>query len=200
MGCMLSAASCNKWWMDEILKTKDYPAEQAGITRLGENHVFYLPYLMGERSPHNDPSARAAFIGMSMDSTREDMTQAVLEGVAFGLRDSLEVARSIGVNPERTKICGGGAKSPLWRKIIANVMNMKVDLIESEEGPGYGAAILAAVGCGVFDSVEEAAKKLVKVTGTEEPDSELVQKYEERYQEFKKLYPALKGIYQGKQA
>ena len=179
MGCMLSAASCNKWWMDEILKTKDYPAE---------------------RSPHNDPSARAAFIGMSMDSTREDMTQAVLEGVAFGLRDSLEVARSIGVNPERTKICGGGAKSPLWRKIIANVMNMKVDLIESEEGPGYGAAILAAVGCGVFDSVEEAAKKLVKVTGTEEPDSELVQKYEERYQEFKKLYPALKGIYQGKQA
>ena len=200
MGCMLSAASCNKWWMDEILKTKDYPAEQAGITRLGENHVFYLPYLMGERSPHNDPSARAAFIGMSMDSTREDMTQAVLEGVAFGLRDSLEVARSIGVNPERTKICGGGAKSPLWRKIIANVMNMKVDLIESEEGPGYGAAILAAVGCGVFDSVEEAAKKLVKVTGTEEPDPELVQKYEERYQEFKKLYPALKGIYQGKQA
>lgn len=140
------------------------------------------------------------FIGMSMDSTREDMTQAVLEGVAFGLRDSLEVARSIGVNPERTKICGGGAKSPLWRKIIANVMNMKVDLIESEEGPGYGAAILAAVGCGVFDSVEEAAKKLVKVTGTEEPDPELVQKYEERYQEFKKLYPALKGIYQGKQA
>lgn len=200
MGCMLSAASCNKWWMDEILKTKDYPAEQAGITKLGENHVFYLPYLMGERSPHNDPSARAAFIGMSMDSTREDMTQAVLEGVAFGLRDSLEVARSIGVNPERTKICGGGAKSPLWRKIIANVMNMKVDLIESEEGPGYGAAILAAVGCGVFDSVEEAAKKLVKVTGTEEPDPELVQKYEERYQEFKELYPALKGIYQGKQA
>ena len=196
MGCMLSAASCNKWWMDEILKTKDYPAEQEGITRLGENHVFYLPYLMGERSPHNDPSARAAFIGMSMDSTREDMTQAVLEGVAFGLRDSLEVARSIGVNPERTKICGGGAKSPLWRKIIANVMNMKVDLIESEEGPGYGAAILAAVGCGVFDSVEEAAKKLVKVTGTEEPDPELVQKYEERYQEFKKLYPALKGFFQ----
>ena len=200
MGCMLSAASCNKWWAEEILHTDDFAAEQKDITKLGENHVFYLPYLMGERSPHNDPSARAAFIGMSMDSTREDMTQAVLEGVAFGLRDSLEVARSIGVNPERTKICGGGAKSPLWRKIIANVMNMKVDLIESEEGPGYGAAILAAVGCGVFDSVEEAAKKLVKVTGTEEPDPELVQKYEERYQEFKKLYPALKGIYQGKQA
>ena len=195
MGCMLSAASCNKWWMDEILKTKAYQEEQAGITKLGENRVFYLPYLMGERSPHNDPDARAAFIGMSMDTTREDMTQAVLEGVAFGLRDSLEVARSIGVSPERTKICGGGAKSPLWRKIIANVMNMKVDIIESEEGPGYGAAILAAVGCGVFSSVEEAAKKLVKIVATEEPDPELTAKYEERYQKFRKLYPALKGIF-----
>lgn len=195
MGCMLSAASCNKWWMDEILKTKAYQEEQAGITKLGENRVFYLPYLMGERSPHNDPDARAAFIGMSMDTTREDMTQAVLEGVAFGLRDSLEVARSIGVSPERTKICGGGAKSSLWRKIIANVMNMKVDIIESEEGPGYGAAILAAVGCGVFSSVEEAAKKLVKIVATEEPDPELTAKYEERYQKFRKLYPALKGMF-----
>mgnify|MGYP000922032303 CR=1 FL=1 len=196
MGCMLSAASCNKWWMDEILKTKDYPAEQAGITRLGENHVFYLPYLMGERSPHNDPSARAAFIGMSMDSTREDMTQAVLEGVAFGLRDSLEVARSIGVNPERTKICGGGAKSPLWRKIIANVMNLKVDVIESEEGPGYGGAMLAAVGCGEYDSVQEAADQLVKVVDTVEPDAKLVAKYEAKYQQFREIYPALKGVFQ----
>lgn len=195
MGCMLSAASCNKWWMDDIIRTKAYQEEQAGITGLGENRVFYLPYLMGERSPHNDPDARAAFIGMSMDTTREDMTLAVLEGVAFGLRDSLEVARSIGVSPERTKICGGGAKSPLWRKIIANVMNMKVDIIESEEGPGYGAAILAAVGCGVFSSVEEAAKKLVKVIATEEPDPELTAKYEERYQKFRKLYPALKGMF-----
>lgn len=195
MGCMLSAASCNKWWMDEILKTTKYQEEQAGITKLGENQVFYLPYLMGERSPHNDPDARAAFIGMSMDTTREDMTLAVLEGVAFGLRDSLEVARSIGVDPDRTKICGGGAKSPLWRKIIANVMNMKVDIIESEEGPGYGAAILAAVGCGVFPSVEEAAKQLVKVVATEEPDPELAAKYEERYQKFRKFYPALKGMF-----
>lgn len=193
MGCMLSAASCNKWWMDEILKTKDYAGEQAQIVGLGENRVFYLPYLMGERSPHNDPDARAAFIGMSMDTTREDMTLAVLEGVAFGLRDSLEVARKIGADPGRTKICGGGAKSALWRKIIANVMNMKVDIIESEEGPGYGAAILAAVGCGVFPSVEAAAESLVKVTATEEPDEELVKKYEEKYQKFRKLYPALRG-------
>ena len=196
MGCMLSAASCNKWWMDEILKTKEYAKEQEQIHKLGENNVFYLPYLMGERSPHNDPKARATFIGMTMDTTREDMTQAVLEGVAFGLRDSLEVARSLGIQIERTKICGGGAKSPLWKKIVANVMNLKVDVIESEEGPGYGGAILAAVGCKEFASVEEATEKLVKIVDAVEPDAELVAKYEERYQKFKQIYPTLKGLFQ----
>lgn len=195
MGCMLSAASCNKWWMDEILKTKDYSSEQKGINKLGENTVFYLPYLMGERSPHNNPAARAMFIGMSMDTTREDMTQAVLEGVAFGLRDSLEVARSLGIKIERSKICGGGAKSPLWRTIIAAVMNLKLDIIESEEGPGYGGAILAAVGCGEYPDVETATNKLVKVVETIEPDPELVAKYEARYQEFKKLYPTVKPLF-----
>ena len=195
MGCMLSAASCNKWWMEEILRTKEYQVEQDGIRKLGENPVFYLPYLMGERSPHNDPDARAAFVGMSMDTTREDMTQAMLEGVAFGLRDSMEAAKSTGLTPKRSKICGGGAKSPLWRKIIANVMNMKIDRIESEEGPGYGAAILAAVGCGAFSSVEEAAGRLVKITDTEEPDPQLAGKYEEKYQKYRKLYPALKEFY-----
>lgn len=196
MGCMLSAASCNKWWMDEILRTKEYGEEQKKITKLGENNVFYLPYLMGERSPHNDPKARATFTGMTMDTTREDMTQAVLEGVAFGLRDSLEVARNLGIKIERTKICGGGAKSPLWKKIIANVMNLKVDVIESEEGPGYGGAMLAAVGCGAFASVEDAAEKLVKVVDTIEPEADLVEKYEERYQQFKKIYPAMKELFQ----
>ena len=195
MGCMLSAASCNKWWMEEILRTKEYQEEQEGIRKLGENPVFYLPYLMGERSPHNDPDARAAFVGMSMDTTREDMTQAMLEGVAFGLRDSMEAAKSTGLAPKRSKICGGGAKSSLWRKIIANVMNMKIDRIESEEGPGYGAAILAAVGCGAFSSVEEAAGRLVKITDTEEPDPQLAEKYEEKYQKYRKLYPALKEFY-----
>ena len=193
MGCMLSAASCNKWWMDEILKTKDYAGEQKGIQTLGENQVFYLPYLMGERSPHNNPNARAMFVGMSMDTTREDMTLAVLEGVAFGLRDSLEVARSLGIRSDSSRICGGGAKSPLWRQIIAAVMNVKLEIIESEEGPGYGAAILAAVGCGTFESVERACEKLVKVVDTVEPDPELVQKYEEKYQKFKQLYPIMKN-------
>ncbi|MEY8411856.1 xylulokinase [Lachnospiraceae bacterium 62-26] len=195
MGCMLSAASCNKWWNEDILRTGDFAAEQAGITKLGENQVFYLPYLMGERSPHNNPDARAMFLGMSMDTTREDMTLAVLEGVVFGLRDSLEVAKSLGIQIERTKICGGGAKSPLWKKILANIMNLKVDVVESEEGPALGGAMLAAVGCGEYPDVETAAKKIVKVVDTVVPEPELAEKYEERYQKFKKIYPAVKGLF-----
>ena len=195
MGCMLSAASCNKWWNEDILRAADFASEQRGITKLGENQVFYLPYLMGERSPHNDPKARALFMGMTMDTTREDMTQAVLEGVSFGLRDSLEVARSLGLKIQRTKICGGGAKSPLWKRMIANIMNMKVDVIESEEGPALGGAMLAAVGCGEYPDVETIASKLVKVIDTVEPEPELVEKYEERYQKFRKIYPTVKALF-----
>ncbi|MGN0352245.1 MAG: xylulokinase [Roseburia sp.] len=195
MGCMLSAASCNKWWNDEILQTKDYTKEQETITKLGENHVYYLPYLMGERSPHNNPNARATFIGMTMDTTRADMTQAVLEGVAFALRDSFEVARKLGIQIERTKICGGGAKSPLWKKIIANVLNIKVDILETEEGPSLGGAMLAAVACGVYPDVEAAAEKIVKVVDTVEPEPELAARYEARYQQFKNIYPACRTLF-----
>lgn len=195
MGCMLSAASCNKWWMDGIVGTKAYEEEQAKITKLGENNVFFLPYLMGERSPHNNPDARGTFIGMTMDTSREDMTQAVLEGVAFAIRDSFEVAKSLGIKIERTKICGGGAKSPLWKKMIANVLNLKVDVIEIEEGPAYGGALLAAVACGEFTSIEEATSKVVKIMDTIEPEEELVARYEERYNRFKKIYPAVKDLY-----
>ena len=124
---------------------------------------------------------------MTMDTTRADMTQAVLEGVAFALRDSFEVARSLGISIERTKICGGGAKSPLWKKIIANVLNVKVDVPETEEGPGYGAAMLAAVACGEYASVQEAAGKLVKVVDTIEPDPVLAAKYEDRYAQCKQI-------------
>jgi len=195
MGCMLSAASCNKWWMDEIIGTKEYGKEQEAIGKLGENHVYFLPYLMGERSPHNDPNARAVFMGMTMDTTRADMTQAVLEGVAFALRDSLEVAKSLGIDLKRTKICGGGAKSPLWKKIIANVLNLKVDVIESEEGPAMGGAMLAAVACGEYGSVEEIADKVVKIIDTVEPEPELVEKYEARYARFKQIYPTCRTLF-----
>ena len=194
MGCMLSAASCNKWWMSDILKENDMQKVQKEIGELGKNQIFFLPYLMGERSPHNDPDARAAFVGMRMDSTRGDMLQAIFEGVAFGLRDSLEIARAEGLDVQKTRICGGGAKSPLWRRIIANVMNLKVETLVAEEGPAMGGALLAAVGCGVFPDVEAASDAVVKIAGTEEPETGLVQLYEERYQTFRKIYPALKGI------
>ena len=206
MGCMLSAASCNKWWMEEILNTTDYGTEQNSVGTLGQNHVYFLPYLMGERSPHNNPRARGTFIGMTMDTTRGDMTQAVLEGVAFALRDSLEVARSLGIRIESTRICGGGARSLLWRKIIANVMNLRVESIVSEEGPGYGGAILAAVACGEYESVQAAADALVQVADIVEPDQELAAAYEQRYQQFRKIYPACRplfdliGLYQNERA
>ncbi len=197
MGCMLSAASCNKWWMEEILQTTDFSAQQAAITdeKLGKNHVYFLPYLMGERSPHNDANARGTFIGLTMDSTRADMYQAVLEGVAFAIRDSFEVAKSLGIEIKASKICGGGAKSPLWRKIIANVLNIRLDIIESEEGPGYGGAMLAAVACGEYASVEEAAAKLVKVVDSVDPTAELAARYEERFQKFGQIYPTVKDLF-----
>lgn len=195
MGCMLSAASCNKWWMEEILKTKDFVKEQSNIDNLGENNVFFLPYLMGERSPHNDPDAAGTFIGMRMDTKREDMTLAVFEGVTFALRDSLEVARSLGIKIEKTMICGGGAKSPLWKRLVANILNVEVDVPMSEEGPGFGAAILAAVGCGEYESVEKAAKSIIKIKEKIKPEANLVVKYEEKYQKFKRIYPALKDVF-----
>ena len=195
MGCMLSAASCNKWWMDGIIGTKDYGQEQGKIVKLGENNVYFLPYLMGERSPHNNPDARGTFIGMTMDTSRTDMTQAVLEGVAFAIRDSFEIAKSLGIQIERTKICGGGAKSPLWKKIIANVLNVKVDVIKTEEGPAYGGALLAAVACGEFASIEEATNKVVEVIDTIEPEEELVAKYNVKYNKFKKIYPTVKELF-----
>lgn len=195
MGCMLSAASCNKWWMEEILNTKEYNKEQEKIYKLGDNHVYFLPYLMGERSPYNDPMARGTFIGMSMDTTRDDMTQAVLEGVGFALRDSLEVAKSLGINITHTKICGGGFKSPLWKKIIANILNLNLDVIKTEEGPSYGGAILAMVACGEYKDVKEATDNIVEIVETIKPDPILVAKYEERYKQFKQIYPTLKPLF-----
>ncbi len=197
MGCMLSAASCNKWLCDEILKTKDYAAEQVDITeeKLGNNYVYFLPYLMGERSPINDTNARGTFIGMTMDTSRSDLVQAVLEGVAFAIRDSFEVAKSLGVSIPSTKICGGGSKSPLWRTIFANVLGIPLELVKTEQGPGYGGAMLAMVGCGLYETVQQAADALVEVASTVQPDPELTARYEARYAQFKKIYPACKELF-----
>ena len=197
MGCMLSAASCNKWLMDDIFQTKDYAGEQLPITeeKLGKNHVFFLPYLMGERSPINDTNARGTFIGMTMDTTRADLTQAVLEGVAFAIRDSFEVAKSLGIDIERSNICGGGAKSPLWKRIFANVLNVKLDIVASEQGPGMGGAMLAMVADGTYPDVNAACENLVHVVDTIEPEPELVARYEQRYQQFRSIYPACRELF-----
>ncbi|MBD5162182.1 MAG: xylulokinase [Oscillibacter sp.] len=197
MGCMLSAASCNKWWQDEIIGAADYQAEQAKITpdKLGRNHVYFLPYLMGERSPINDTNARGCFIGLTMDTTRADMLQAVLEGVAFAIRDSFEVAKSLGVSIPRSNICGGGSKSPLWKTIAANILGIPLDTLVTEQGPGYGGAMLAMVASGRFPTVQAAADRLVSVAATVEPDPQLTALYEERYRQFRQIYPACKTLF-----
>ena len=199
MGCMLSAASCNKWFCEDILGRDDYQDLQKEIPeeKLGRNRVFFLPYLMGERSPINDTDARGTFTGMTMDTSRSDMVQAVLEGVAFAIRDSFEVAKSLGIKIERSMICGGGFRSPLWKKIFANVLGIPLDMVKTEQGPGYGAVLLAMTGCGLYPDVQSAAADLVAVDSTVLPDAELVELYNERYSKFRQIYPAMKGLFAG---
>lgn len=197
MGCILSAASCNKWFCEDILGTDDYAAEQAGVSDddLGRNHVYFLPYLMGERSPVNDTEARGIFLGMRADTKRKDMTLSVLEGVAFAIRQNVEIARGMGVEIARSTVCGGGARSELWCRILSNVLNIPLDLPKTEEGPGYGGAMLAMVGTGLYESAEACAKALLSVRGTILPDPEIAARYEEKYRKFEKIYPAVKGLF-----
>ena len=194
MGCILSAASCNKWWQEDILGGGDYQGEEAKIApeKLGQNDVYYLPYLMGERSPHNDPAARGAFAGLRMDTGRADMTQAVLEGVAFAIRDCVEIARDQGVEIRSSRICGGGAKSELWRTILANALGIPLELPQTEQGPGYGGAMLAAVACGAYPDVKTCARRLTAVKDVTRPEPGLTAAYDRRYRLWRKLYPAMK--------
>lgn len=195
MGCMLSAASCNKWFCDNVLRTDDYNGAQKNITDadLGKNQVYFLPYLMGERSPINDTNATGVFVGLRPDTTAEDMLLAILEGVSFAIRDNVDVVRKMGVNIGYATVCGGGAKSPLWIKILSNVLNMELSLLENEEGPALGAAYLAAVAAKEYSSIDSVP------TPTEReriyPDAKLAALYEERYQRFKKIYPTMKNLF-----
>ncbi len=196
MGCILSAASCNKWWMENILESDDYTGEQKGLFNLlNENEVYFLPYLMGERSPHNDTGARGAFVGMRPYTTRKHMLLAIMEGVAFALRDCIEVAKASGVKIERSLICGGGAKNEIWRTVVANVLGIEIQRPQTEEGPSYGGAILAMVGCGEYASLDEATEKLIKIKDSILPNEKLVEMYNKKYNVFKQIYPALKDIY-----
>lgn len=195
MGCILSAASCNEWWM-HVLETNDYRKEQEELDELlGKNEVFFLPYLMGERSPHNDVNAKGAFIGLRPTTTRKNLTLAVMEGVAFALKDCVEIAKQSGLDVPSTRVCGGGAKSKLWRKIIANVLSIPVEVPSIEEGPSYGGAMLAMVACGAYESVEKAAEKILSVSEIVYPNADMVCLYAEKYEKFTKLYPALKEVF-----
>ena len=168
MGCMLSAASCLKWWTEDICKTLDYNSLCAEIRKenLGKNHVFFLPYLMGERAPHNDPLAHGVFIGMTMDTTRADMTQAVLEGIAFAYRDMVESARALGIRVNNSTLCGGGAKNAVWQEILTNVLNLPLTILKEEQGPGLGAAMLSALSRGQYLSLRHCVMRQMPPSGS----------------------------------
>ena len=190
MGCILSAASANKWWIEDILGAGyDLPGAEA---LLGSNHVMFAPYLTGERCPHNDVGVRGAFVGLSPQTTRLHMSLAVLEGVAFALRNCLELARSCGMAVRASSVCGGGARSALWQKIIANVLNVELSTLKTEQGPAYGAAMLAMVACGEYADVASAAAAIVSKRPSVAPEKGLAAAYNERYKKFRALYPALK--------
>jgi len=195
MGCILSAASCSKWWTEDVLQSRHKKEQEDMQQYLGKNEVFFLPYLMGERSPHNDVTARGTFIGMRPNTTRKQMTLSVLEGVAFALKDCVSIAASNGMEISSARICGGGATSPLWKQIIADVLNIKLEVLDFERGPAYGAAILAMVAANEYKSVEDATNKLIKVKETVAPQKRNVENYKEKYDVFKKLYPALKDVF-----
>ena len=193
LGCMLSASASNRWWMNDILKSHDYAGEQARIDpkRMGHNSVFFLPYLMGERSPYNDPKARGAFIGMHLQTSREDMTLAVLEGVAFAMRDCLDVVRA-----EEVPVTGAtitGAKiTPLWKQIFCNVLGIPLITTKVGDACAFGAAILACVACGLWPDVRSCSKELVNTAELLEPNRWTVSLYQERYDVWHALYPVLK--------
>ena len=197
MGCILSAAACNKWFCDEILHTCDYKAEEQALDRasLGKNEVYFLPYLMGERSPINDTDASGLFVGLRPGTTRAKMYQAVLEGVAFAIKDNLEIIRQFGIDVKASCLCGGGAKSRIWREILANVLQIELNIPTTEQGPGYGAAILSMVGAGALPSVKSAAERFFTVKETVMPDEDLMALYAQRYEKYRKIYPAVKQLY-----
>lgn len=194
MGCILSAASCRKWWLEDILNTVDYSANEKEIENTVIDNVIFLPYLMGERSPLNDVNARGAFINLSATTTRAQMSRAVMEGVAFALKDCLEVAKQNGFDPNKITVCGGGARSKVWLQILADVLNYPLTVLSTEQGPSFGAAILAMVGAKQFSDVQSAALTFAKVKHTIQPNTNNVELYQQKYAIFRKLYPALRSV------
>ena len=196
LACMLSAASSLKWLNDNIFFEKDYNKDQEKIKEenLGRNHVYFLPYLMGERSPINDPKAKGVLFGLGMDNQREDITQAVLEGVCFALKDSLLAIKRMGVEIKESYLTGGGSRSSLWKRMLSSILNIPLYSVTSY-GPSYGMALVALVSEGHFKSLEEAKREHIEVKEKIFPEKELVALYEERYQEFSRIYPSVKSLF-----
>ena len=194
MGVMLSAAGSLRWLRDIVGGTYDELVAEAARWPAGTEGLTFLPYLQGERTPHADPSARAMFEGLSLRHDRGALVRSVLEGVAYGLRDSLELLKALGVEPAAGRASGGGARSELWLKIVASVLGLPIERTAVEEGAAYGAALLGGVSSGVFASAQEAVDACVRVRDTVEPDPDWQSVYDESYGRFRSLYPAIKGV------
>ncbi len=197
MGVMLSAAGSLRWFRDTAAPGTEFSdlVDAAGKVPAGCDGLFFLPYLTGERTPHPDPLARGAFVGLTVRHTRNHLTRAVLEGVAYGLRDSFELMKAAGITRiNQVRISGGGAKSALWRQILADVFQAELVTVNTAEGAAYGAALLAATGTGAFNSVEEACQATINITGVTAPGDQSAI-YQELYPLYRELYPALKPIF-----
>jgi xylulokinase len=195
MGVMLSAAGSLRWYRDTLAPDVDFDdlLATAADVPAGSDGLLFLPYLTGERTPHPDPLARGAFVGLTVRHSKAHMTRAVLEGVAFGLRDSFELIKGAGLpNIEQVRVSGGGAKSFLWRQILADTFNAELVTVNTTEGAAYGAALLAGVGAGAWKDVDTACDSCIRITGLTSVQREMVPVYEEAYQAYTKLYPALK--------
>lgn len=197
MGVMLSAAGSLRWYRDTLTVGLSFDAllEPAKNVAAGSDGLLFLPYLSGERTPHGDPLARGAFVGLTLRHEQAHLTRAVLEGVAFGLRDSLTLMRQAGLtNITQIRASGGGTRSPLWRQILADVLRTDIVSINTTEGAAFGAALLAAVGDGQYNSVEEACEQLIAIRGQSVPGRE-AEHYDDLYTTYRSLYPSLKSAF-----
>ncbi len=204
MGVTQAAGLSLKWFKDNFCGDEIQTAKGLGVdpyyildkqaerSPVGCNRLLYLPYLMGERTPHLDPDCRGVFFGLSGMHTKYDMLRAVMEGVSYSLRDSVEILKGMGVTLEGMYACGGGGSSPLWRQMLADTFNCPVRTVKSKEGPALGVAILAGVGAGLYSSVQEACAKMVQSNPEQGPIEENAAKYEASYQVYRSIYPALK--------
>lgn len=198
MGCILSAASARKWWLEKILATNDYAQDEKLLAQAKLNNLYFLPYLAGERSPHNDVLAEGAFIGLTSTTSRQEMSLAVIEGVSFALKDSLEIAKANNIEIKNVTLCGGGSKSKVWCQKLANILGVEIKVLENEQGPSQGAVFLAMLGSKGVASFSTLKERFVKVLKTYIPEPEEVSYYSEKYRNFTKLYPLLKDFFHTK--